>query len=96
MLLSSLYTIVSVLLDRVALRTPSARAQTIELVEAGARPTVLLRDRDPKFAPAFAAVIAAQGVRVVPTPARTPRANAVAERVIGTVRRECLDRHRCG
>src|SRR5262249_45217783 len=71
--------------------TQQARDVTWELAAAGIHPTVLLRDRDTKFAAAFDAVLAADGVRVVRTPVRTPRANAFAERWVGTVRRECLD-----
>jgi putative transposase len=37
-------------------------------------------------------VFASEGLRVVRTPVRAPRANAVAERWVGTARRECLDR----
>src|SRR5215210_7653857 len=56
------------------------------------RPSLLLWDRDAKFPPAFDAVLASEGMRVVRTPVRAPRADAVAERWVGTVRRECLDR----
>jgi hypothetical protein len=71
--------------------TQQARNVTCDLGEAGIRPTVLLRDRDAKFPPAFDGVFAAQGVRVVRTPVRAPRANAFAERWVGTARRDCLD-----
>ncbi len=54
--------------------------------------TFLLRDRDPRFTPAFDPVFAADGIRILTSPARAPRANASCERMIGTLRRELLDR----
>jgi putative transposase len=52
----------------------------------------LIRDRDAKFTDAFDAIFASDGIRILPTPVQAPRANAVAERWIGTVGRELLDR----
>ena len=52
----------------------------------------LLRDRDAKFTAAFDAVFAAVAIRIVKTPVRVLRANAIAERWIASARRECLDR----
>jgi putative transposase len=52
----------------------------------------LIRDRDSKFTGVFDAVFVSEGIRILRTPVRAPRANATAERWIGTVRRELLDR----
>jgi transposase InsO family protein len=52
----------------------------------------LIRDRDCKFTSSFDEVFRSEGIRIVKTPVRAPRANAICERVIGTLRRECLDR----
>ena len=51
----------------------------------------MIRDRDSKFTSAFDAVFTGADIRIIRTPIRAPRANAIAERFIGTLRRECLD-----
>ena len=75
-------------------RTPTDPWVAQQLREAtpyGERPRYLLRDNDRKFGPNFARVATTSGIKVLRTPYRTPRANAVCERFLGSVRRECLD-----
>lgn len=52
----------------------------------------LIRDRDSKFTQAFDDVFGADRIQIIKTPPQTPRANAICERVAGTLRRELLDR----
>jgi transposase InsO family protein len=73
---------------------PSAAWVWRQLIEAtpwGHQPRHLVRDRDAVYGADFRARAQRLGIDAITTPIRSPRANAVAERVIGTLRRECLD-----
>jgi len=69
-----------------------ARNLSYELTERVQPVKFLIRDRDTKFTAAFDEVFHSEGTRIIRTPVRAPRANAFADRFVGTVRRECLDR----
>ncbi len=64
----------------------------MQLEDEGVQPRFVVRDRDSKFTRDFDEVFRSEGIRVIKAPVRAPRARAHAERWIGSLRRECLDR----
>jgi transposase InsO family protein len=75
-------------------RFPSQAWVTQQLRNAtpvGVTPRFLVRDRDDKFGPAFDALARATSIRMVRTAIRAPNMNAICERFLGSLRRECLD-----
>ena len=56
-------------------------------------PDFLVLSHDRKFGTQFACIVAGSRIEVLRTPVRAPRANAVCERFLGSIRRECLDHH---
>ncbi len=75
-------------------RSPTAKWTAQQLRNAtpfGAGPRFIIRDNDDKFGVDFDRVAKTSGIRMLHTPIRAPKANAVCERFLGSVRRECLD-----
>jgi putative transposase len=68
-----------------------ARNLVFSVSERPERLEFLIRDNDGKFTRTFDTVFNTEGIRVIRTPVRAPKANAFAERFVGTLRRECLD-----
>ncbi len=65
--------------------------QLREATPFGEGPKYLVRDNDSKYGHQFAHVAAGANIEVLKTPVGAPNANAVCERFLGSVRRECLD-----
>ena len=65
--------------------------QLREATPFGAGPKYLIRDNDDKFGAVFDGVAKGAGIEIRKTPIKTPQANAICERFLGSVRRECLD-----
>jgi putative transposase len=75
-------------------RSPTDNWTAQQLREAtpwGKGPRYLIRDRDKKYGGLFSAVARSTGIKELKTPVLAPRANAVCERFIGSLKRECLD-----
>jgi putative transposase len=72
--------------------TQAARNFLMDLGQRAASVKFLIRDRAGQFTDSFDAVFQADGIRILASPPQAPRANAVCERMIGTLRRELLDR----
>ena len=75
-------------------RTPTDPWVAQQLREAtpyGQAPKYLIIDNDRKFGPCFARVAATSAIEMLRTPYHAPRANAICERFLRSVRQECLD-----
>jgi putative transposase len=73
---------------------PTSEWTARQLVEAfpwDSAPRYLLRDRDGSYGKAFQEATDWMGIREVPTAAQSPWQNPYVERLIGSIRRECLD-----
>jgi transposase InsO family protein len=72
--------------------TQAARNFLMDLGQRAASIKFLIRDRAGQFTGSFDAVFQADGIRILASPPQAPRANAICERMIGTLRRELFDR----
>jgi putative transposase len=74
------------------IRAPSWTMQQLrEAVPSDHHYRFLIHDRDSIFSADLDRHVSALGLRVLRTPVRAPKANAYCERLVGTIRRECLD-----
>jgi putative transposase len=71
--------------------TQQARNLSWQLEDEGLKLSLVIHDHDRKFPGSFDSIFASGGARVILTPLMAPRANAHAERWVGSCRRECLD-----
>jgi putative transposase len=71
--------------------TQAARNFLMDLGQRAASVKFLIRDRAGQFTSSFDAVFTAEGIRILRSPPQAPGANAICERMIGTLRRELLD-----
>ena len=69
--------------------TQQARNLGLDFSDQGVR--FLIRDRDSKYSGPSDEVFRSEGIRIVKTPVRAPKANAIAERFVRTIRADCLD-----
>jgi putative transposase len=65
--------------------------QLREATPYGQAPKCLIRDNDSKFGPCFARIAKTSTIKILKTPVHAPRANAICERFLRSVRQECLD-----
>jgi putative transposase len=72
--------------------TQAARNFLMDLGQRATSMKFLIRDRTSQFTHAFDAVFAADGIRILASPPQAPRANAICEQMVGTLRREFFDR----
>jgi putative transposase len=75
-------------------RAPSQQWVVQQLKEAtafGVAPTYLIRDNDGKYGSLFSLIAKASGIEELHLPPQSPNLNAICERFIGSLRRECLD-----
>jgi len=67
------------------------QARNLAIAERLGDVRFLIHDRDAKFCSSFDELFRSEDVKIIETPVRAPRANAFAERLVRTVRSECLD-----